>query len=245
MMWEHIAHPLPLLYWLALDPHSLFKQKRRQFSPSQGAQVCLHLSNGNHLMCYYFIPLTHLLLRWLYTIFNSFCCWFLLVWSFYILSCSIFETSPPPGLWNVITWQRVISANLPQFWIVGAAFKVPEQVTILWRECFLNISNSSVTGRRSGLLSSSCRLFLVSDMRCYHSIQIPQAFRDCPCLVTALGRILSKPFLFWWSCTYLWHGLTSTQAIQSWYPLIVGTFVIPHSFSFRCEGLVAPREKNK
>ena len=114
-------------------------------------------------MCYYFIPLTHLLLSWLYTIFNSFCCWFLLVWSFFILSCSIFETSPPPWLWNVITWQRVISANWPQFWIVGAAFKVPEQVTILWRECFLNICKSSVTGRRSGLLSSSCRLFLVSD----------------------------------------------------------------------------------
>ena len=93
--------------------------------------------------------------------------------TFYILSCSIFETSPPLRLWNVTTWQRVISANSPQFWIVGAASKVPVQVTILWRRCFLNISKSSVTGRRSGLLSSSCRLFLVSDMRCYHSIQIP------------------------------------------------------------------------
>ena len=43
---------------------------------------------------------------------------------------SIFETSPPRRLLNVITRQRVVSANSLQFCIVGAAFKVSVQVTI-------------------------------------------------------------------------------------------------------------------
>ena len=37
---------------------------------------------------------------------------------------SVFETSPPRRLLSVITRQRVVSANSPQFCIVGAAFKV-------------------------------------------------------------------------------------------------------------------------
>ena len=49
---------------------------------------------------------------------------------------SIFETSPPRRLLNVITRQRVVSANSPQFCIVGAAFKVSVPVTTFKGDAF-------------------------------------------------------------------------------------------------------------